>query len=193
MIKQILLIITLMMISSIAFTAQPYKVKKSHLKLKQSPRIIVKNITHSLPIYSQVEETVIHQKRISHIDVIKSKKKKILKHKRVFKKKILKHTNPEELNTKGKYLLTHNKLNKNTNDPQPEYHLASITGLVFAILTVLTGGLTSPFAIIFNSIAFKKIKKSPKNYKGKDLAMVGLVIGIVGLLLLTTLLIIFSL
>jgi len=48
----------------------------------------------------------------------------------------------------------------------------------------LIGMVCSILAIIFGAIQLKNIKKSPKQYSGRGMAIAGIVLGIVGILLI---------
>ena len=75
------------------------------------------------------------------------------------------------------------------NDDGLRFHWAAITGFVLGILSVVIIYLAIP-AIVFSAIALSKIKQNPETYKGKGLALAGLIIGLT-LTLLAILAIIF--
>ncbi len=75
------------------------------------------------------------------------------------------------------------------NDDGLRFHWAAITGFVLGILSVVIVYLAIP-AIVFSAIALSKIKQNPETYKGKGLALAGLIIGLT-LTLLAILAIIF--
>ena len=78
---------------------------------------------------------------------------------------------------------------KNTNslesdDDEPKVHWAALTGMICGILGLLvTPFLFSTLGIIFGGIGLSKIKKNPEKYKGKGMAVTGLVTGIVAIVL----------
>ena len=66
-------------------------------------------------------------------------------------------------------------------EPEPKAHWAAITGMICGILGLLVAPLVfSTLGIIFGGIGISKIQKNPEKYKGKGMAVSGLVTGIIG-------------
>jgi hypothetical protein len=67
---------------------------------------------------------------------------------------------------------------------EPKVHWAALTGMICGILGLLvTPFLFATLGIIFGGIGLSKIKKNPEKYKGKGMAVTGLVTGIVAIVI----------
>jgi hypothetical protein len=107
--------------------------------------------------------------------------------------KTIKSVNPVLLKDLKKEFKAHKKESKknlkNTNnlesdDEEPKVHWAALTGMICGILGLLvTPFLFATLGIIFGGIGLSKIKKNPEKYKGKGMAVTGLVTGIVAIVL----------
>tara|TARA_B100000035_G_scaffold86517_1_gene72682 strand:- start:738 stop:1334 length:597 start_codon:yes stop_codon:yes gene_type:complete len=68
---------------------------------------------------------------------------------------------------------------------EPELHWAALTGMICGILGLLVAGfILGTLGIIFGGIGLNKINKNPDKYKGKGMAVTGIVTGIVGIIVL---------
>jgi|ERR1019366_574079 hypothetical protein len=81
----------------------------------------------------------------------------------------------------GKHDVSHQDYHQSTNTNSSNFnnqetHWAAIAGLACGILGFFTI-ITSIPAIVFSIIALSKIKKNPDKYKGKGMAIAGLVLG----------------
>jgi len=74
------------------------------------------------------------------------------------------------------------------DNAEPQVHWAAIVGLTTGILAWFIAGLLLGIcAIVFSAIALSKINKEPTRYKGKGMAIAGLVCGILAILILAVL------
>ena len=65
---------------------------------------------------------------------------------------------------------------------EPKVHWAALTGMICGILGLLvTPFLFATLGVIFGGIGLSKIKKNPEKFKGKGMAITGLVTGIVAI------------
>lgn len=70
-------------------------------------------------------------------------------------------------------------------ETEPKAHWAAITGMICGILGLLVAPLFfSTLGIIFGGIGISKIKKNPEKYKGRGMAVAGLVTGIIGIVVI---------
>ena len=78
-----------------------------------------------------------------------------------------------------------NNSNQNDNSSnEPVTHWAAIVGMICSLVGLFLFGLVLGLAgIIFSAIALSAIKKNPEKYKGKGMAITGLVAGGIGLVL----------
>ena len=80
-----------------------------------------------------------------------------------------------------------NIINTNSLDGdvgEPKVHWAALTGMICGILGLLvTPFLFASLGIIFGGIGLSKIKKNPEKYKGKGMAVTGLVTGIIAVVI----------
>lgn len=87
---------------------------------------------------------------------------------------------------KGSQTINNNKSGKKSNADAKEgasTHWASIVGMITGILGIFVFGIIlGACGIIFSAIALSAIKKNPEKYKGKGMAVAGLVTGIVAIL-----------
>lgn len=101
----------------------------------------------------------------------------------------VKYTSTPKLKVKHSPRSRINRLTKlsasNMTTPEGrETHWAAIVGLVTGILSLFVFTLLlSICAIVFSAIALSKINQEPEVYKGKGMAIAGLVLGIVALLI----------
>ncbi len=80
---------------------------------------------------------------------------------------------------KSLFLNTRNTVESPLN--APKVHWGAIAGLVTGIVSIFIAGIPlGACAIIFSAIALKKIRESPELYKGKGMAIAGLICGIIG-------------
>ncbi|MDG1756448.1 MAG: DUF4190 domain-containing protein, partial [Bacteroidia bacterium] len=66
-------------------------------------------------------------------------------------------------------------------------HWAALAGMICGILGVFGSPLLAICGIVFSCIGLNKIKKNPDSYKGKGMAIAGLVTGIVGVMFILAL------
>ena len=68
---------------------------------------------------------------------------------------------------------------------EPELHWAALTGMICGILGLFVAGfILGTLGIIFGGIGLNNINKNPDEYKGKGMAVTGLVTGIVAIVVL---------
>tara|TARA_B110000902_G_scaffold235953_1_gene281676 strand:+ start:347 stop:1009 length:663 start_codon:yes stop_codon:yes gene_type:complete len=94
----------------------------------------------------------------------------------------------EELRTQIKNLQkvvkesTNNIKSVDGEGEEPKVHWAALTGMICGILGLLiTPFLFATLGVIFGGIGLSKIKKNPEKYKGKGMAVTGLVTGIIAI------------
>jgi hypothetical protein len=77
---------------------------------------------------------------------------------------------------------TNNVYSADSEVEEPKVHWAALTGMICGILGLLvTPFLFATLGVIFGGIGLSKIKKNPEKYKGKGMAITGLVTGIVAI------------
>jgi hypothetical protein len=123
-----------------------------------------------------------------NINLKNSEEKKTLINERIFEAPIFKNNKLKKSDTEAKSLFslenTINKQKTNEEKPEPKAHWAAITGMICGILgLIVTPILFSTLGIVFGGIGISKIKKNPEKYKGKGMAVAGLVTGIIGVVI----------
>ncbi|MEW6361969.1 MAG: DUF4190 domain-containing protein [Pyrinomonadaceae bacterium] len=68
--------------------------------------------------------------------------------------------------------------------PKPNQTLAIVSLVSGIIGLVLCGGLVSPIAVITGIMARKRAASNPMQYGGAEIALVGLILGIIGSIIL---------
>ena len=125
-----------------------------------------------------------------NINLKNSEEKKTLINERILKAPVYKNNKLKKSNTETKSLFSvKNKINKQkSSDGEPnnaKVHWAALTGMICGILGLLvTPFLFSTLGIIFGGIGISKTKKNPEKYKGKGMAITGLITGIVGVVVI---------
>ena len=81
-------------------------------------------------------------------------------------------------------------IEESTNKQKVPVNALSITGFVFAMVSLISCGLVSPLGLIFSIIGLAKV--DPEDRTGKGLAIAGIIVSAIMLLLCILMLIVFK-
>ncbi len=114
-------------------------------------------------------------RRVTRLEVKKDFSKSSLPIKNIYDKYL------EKFEKKETQLLEEKEVLEQEIEPNSEKseNASAIVGFVCSLMPVFAGGFI--MALIFSSIALKKINENPDKYKGKGLATAGFILGLVGL------------